>query len=64
MSGQVVEQRIGPDGATEQELLANAQLISAAPELLAALETAVAYHRQSPYYKQWSAAIAKAKGQV
>lgn len=29
--------------------------------LVAALETAIAYHRQSPHYEQWTAALASAR---
>lgn len=53
------------DYGTESERLANAQLIAAAPEMLAALEDLVnsfEKHRPKTYWDAARAAIAKAKG--
>jgi hypothetical protein len=54
----------GVHGRTEEEALANAYLIAAAPDLLEALEAAVAYPLIDSWFETATAAIDKAKGKT
>lgn len=52
----------GVRGKTRKEAIANAYLIAAAPDLLEALEEAVACPTTGNWYEKAAAAIVKAKG--
>lgn len=74
MAHQVVSSAPGPDGSTREERLANARLIAAAPDLVAALASLLAVatrdrrklggRTDSPTFQAAKAALEKALGET